>query len=84
MTGLDRTRQRLEAIDDQLLTLLHERWHLVATLWEAKAEARVPRHDPDREAAVLARLREAARTRGLDPEAVQAVFEAVVGVDFGA
>lgn len=76
---LARRRSDLDAIDDRLVDLLAERAAAVRGLWAFKRRRGLQRHDPAREAAVLARLTERARSRGLDPAAVAEVLKAVVG-----
>jgi len=76
---LARRRKDLDAIDDRLVDLLAERAAAVKGIWELKRRHRVEQLDPAREAAVLARLTERAKARGLDPAAVAEVLEAVVG-----
>ncbi|MFN7146473.1 MAG: chorismate mutase [Myxococcota bacterium] len=79
--GADGIRARIDAVDDALVGLLAERAALVAELWAAKAAAGVGVRDPAREADVYARLRARAEAAGLDADAVERVFRAIVGVD---
>ncbi len=53
---LDDKRQRIDAIDDQLLDLLNERSRLAEAIGQEKASRALERHDPSRERAVLSRL----------------------------
>jgi chorismate mutase len=76
---LARTRARLDAVDDALLALLAERAALVAELAAWKADTGRPFRDPAREDEAHARLRAVALARGLDPDAVGAVFRQVIG-----
>ena len=66
---IDRLRAGIDEVDDAIVALLARRAALVGELWEAKLAAGVGVRDPEREAAVFARLRAAAATAGLDPEA---------------
>jgi chorismate mutase len=72
-------RARIDALDDALVALLAERAAVVADLWAAKGAHGEPVRDAAREAAVYARLRTRARAAGLEPDAVEAVFRAIVG-----
>ena len=76
---LDDARAQIDAIDAEILDLLARRAAIVAALWAEKVAANVPLRDPAREAAMLEALRAAARQRGLDPDRIAAVFEAVIG-----
>ena len=53
---LDDLRQRIDAIDDQILDLLEKRAAAVAEIAAAKKDASLPTYDPTRERAVLERL----------------------------
>jgi chorismate mutase len=77
-------RARIDEVDDAIVALLAARATLVGALWHAKAEAGVDVKDPEREEAVFARLRAAAATAGLDPEAVDEVFRGIVGAALSA
>jgi chorismate mutase len=76
---IEALRRRIEAVDDAILGLLAARAELVSELWTHKRAAGVDVHDPEREEIVFARLRVAAATSGLDPEAVDEVFRSIVG-----
>jgi chorismate mutase len=76
---LAETRARLDAVDDAIVGLLAERAALVASLAAWKEGAGLPFRDPEREARALDRLAVVATGRGLDPDAVRAVFGAIVG-----
>lgn len=78
---LTSVRRQIEAVDERLVDLLAERAALVAHAWAEKARLRVPRHDPEREAALIAHLLERAAERGLDPERVRPVLERIIGRD---
>lgn len=49
-------RQRIDAIDDQLLLLLEQRAAEARTVAQLKRERSLPMHDPERESQLLARL----------------------------
>jgi chorismate mutase len=74
-------RRRIDAIDAQLVELLAERAAVVAEIWKEKRRQGVPLADPAREAAMLGEIVELARQHGLDPQAITAVFRALVGID---
>jgi len=71
-------RREIDAIDDALLVLLQRRSQAVARAWQHKAVHGQARHDPAREAAILARLHAQNAGSGLAPQAVAAVFAAVL------
>lgn len=77
-------RAQVDEVDDALVELLAARATVVGALWNAKQEAGVDVKDPEREAAVFARLRAAAAASGLEPSAVYEVFRGIVGVPLSA
>ncbi len=54
--GLDELRARLDALDDQILTLLSERALVIVQVAEFKRQHNMPTHIPHREAAIIERL----------------------------
>ena len=71
---LQEIRAAIDAIDDQLLTLLAARTELALEAGAAKAALGRPVHDPEREAQLLARI--SARGAGaLSPEDLRALWE---------
>lgn len=72
-------RGRIDAADDALIAALAERAAAVEELWMFKQEGGIPVFDLAREEAVFARVRAQASERGLDPDAVEAIFRRVVG-----
>lgn len=55
--GLDELRQSLDAIDTQMVSLLSERAKVVLGVADFKRRHNIPVHIPEREAAIVARLR---------------------------
>lgn len=78
--ALRRLRAEIEAVDAALVDLLARRVRVAGETGRAKRAAGLPVLDPEREAAVVRRGVAQARERGLDPEAVRAVFWRVVGM----
>ena len=75
--NLDDLRSRIDAIDDEILSLLEQRADVVAGVARAKGEAGLPAYDPERERAVLDRL--AGRGAGRFPRAsIVAVYREVM------
>ena len=55
--GLDELRQSLDAIDTQMVSLLSERAKVVLHVADFKRQHNIPVHIPEREAAIVERLR---------------------------
>jgi chorismate mutase/prephenate dehydrogenase len=72
-------RSQLDSIDDSLLELLLRRATLVEEVWTWKQAHGLPRSDAAREAAMKSSLADAARAKGLDPDAVRPIVDAVIG-----
>lgn len=74
---LDELRRGIDAVDQQILKLLHERVRLVMLVGEYKRERGMRVYDPDRERALLDRLCKAAEPP-LDAETIRRIFERLV------
>jgi chorismate mutase len=74
---LDELRRAIDAVDQQILKLLHERVRLVVAVGEYKRERDLPVYDPERERALLERLCNSAEPP-LDAETIRRIFERLV------
>ena len=71
-------RASIDNIDAALVHLLAERFKITKRVGAHKADVGLPPADPDREAVQIARLRELARTSGLDPAFTEKFLRFVV------
>ena len=76
-SDLETLRRDIDAVDQQILRLLHERVRLVVAVGEYKRERGMAVYDPDRERALLDRLCGAAQPP-LDAETIRRIFERLV------
>ena len=76
--GLEALRERLDALDDQILALLAERAKIVVQVANFKRQHSLPIHIPAREASIVARLR-ALNPGPLSDDAVEHIYRAVIG-----
>ena len=74
---LDELRRRIDAVDQSILKLLHERVSLVMAVGDYKRERGIPVYDPERERALFERLSKAAESP-LDAHTVRSIFERIV------
>ena len=74
---LEDLRGSIDAVDQQILKLLHERVRLVMAVGEYKRERGIPVYDPARERALLDRLCKAAEPP-LDADTIRRIFERLV------
>jgi len=74
---LEDLRRSIDAVDQQILKLVHERVRLVMQVGEYKRERGIPVYDPARERALLERLCKGAEPP-LDPDTVRRIFERLV------
>ena len=74
---LDELRRSIDAVDQGILKLLHERVRLVMAVGEYKRERGIPVYDPARERALLERLCKAAEPP-LDADTIRRIFERLV------
>ena len=54
--GLSEWRERLDAVDDQIIALLSERAQMIVHVADFKRRHHLPIHVPEREAAIVERL----------------------------
>jgi len=74
---VDPWRERIDAIDDQILGLLNSRSACAVEIGRIKRKVGLPIYSPERERTILARLME--KNPGpLDPIAVRRVFERII------
>jgi chorismate mutase len=77
MSDIDHLRQRIDALDKQLVELLNERANCALEVGHRKEEIGQPVYQPDREAEVLANVR-AANHGPLDNAAITRLFERII------
>jgi chorismate mutase len=82
--GVAERRQRIAAIDGELVRLMAERVSLAREIGRSKRDAGAATLDPGQEAAVVRRGVEAARAQGLPVEPVREIFWSLVGMCRGA
>ncbi|MRI83379.1 MAG: chloride transporter [Nitratiruptor sp.] len=77
--GLKELRQRIDAIDDQILQLLNERMEIVKEVGKLKNRTGAPIYRPERELEILQRLK--AKNKGpLNESAIEAIFLEIFAV----
>jgi chorismate mutase len=75
--SIEELRDRIDALDRQLVTLLSERASCALDIGRLKEKAGLPIYQPVREAEVLANVREA-NAGPLDNEAMTRLFERII------
>jgi chorismate mutase len=76
--ALEKLRNDIAAVDDQLVALLARRLALARTIGEVKERLGLPVMDPAREAEVVRRAASLARKNDIDPELVRAVLWRII------
>ena len=71
-------RARIDALDDQLIRLLAERFEITKAVGAHKAEVGLPPAGPGREAEQVARLRAIVEEVAMDPAFSEQVFRLIV------
>ena len=79
-TEIDSIRMEIEGIDQKLISLIEQRVRCARRLGQLKSEAGLPTLDPTREAAVVRRASESARTVGLPEEEIREIFWHLIGL----
>ena len=77
MKSIEELRDRIDALDRQLVTLLSERATCALDIGRLKEKAGLPIYQPVREAEVLANVREV-NPGPLDNEAMTRLFERII------
>jgi chorismate mutase/prephenate dehydratase len=75
---LSTLRDRIDAVDRQIIALIAERLRIVEDVAVAKLETASPFRDREREERLLLRLREHATTAGIDPHQVERLYRVVM------
>ncbi len=75
---LSTLRDRIDAVDRQIIALLAERLRIVEEVALAKLEAASPFRDREREERLLLRLREHAARAGLDPHEIERLYRVIM------
>ena len=76
--ALDAVRERITALDSELLTLLAERRTLTNEVAETKIKHHIPVRDQKREEQLLVRLIKEGKDVGLDPHYVTQIFHVII------
>ena len=70
-------RNEIDNVDNELLGLLNQRVQLATMIGRLKRAARLPMSDPDRERALLERVR-LVNAGPLDDQAVEVIFQQII------
>ena len=74
---LDAWREKIDALNEQILKLLNERAQCALAVGQIKLDAGMPLHAPDRETVILNRIREL-NGGPLSHEAAQRIFRQLI------
>ena len=77
MMGLDELRERLDIIDEQMMSLLSERAKVVSKVADFKRHHNIPIYIPERETSIIERLR-ALNPGPLSGDAVERIYRTIV------
>ena len=75
--SLDELRSQLDAIDNQMMTLLSQRARLIIQVAELKKHHDIPVHVPEREDAIMARLR-SLNSGPLDGDTIERIYRTII------
>jgi len=71
---LSKLRDKIDAVDQKIIDLLAERLGLVGEVGEVKTEHGLPIYVPEREAAMLAKRRAEAESKGVPPDLIEDIL----------
>ena len=75
---LSEIRERLDRLDNALITILAERMSLIPKVAEYKKENNVERFQPAREKEIFEAKEKIAKELNLNPELVKKIFETII------
>lgn len=75
---LDRLRARIDTLDDVIFQAIADRLDTADRIGDLKRDLGMPIHQPDREAHLLDALRTRARSNGINPTTVNAVWTLII------
>ena len=75
--GLDMLRERLDIIDEQIISLLSERAKIIMKVADFKRHHNIPVYVPEREASIIERLR-TINPGPLPGDAIERIYRTVV------
>ncbi len=78
MSDLDKYRQEIDAIDEQIIKLLAQRRECVQGIINVKSAANLSAHQPERMGEVLSSRRRLATDNNLDPEIIEAIWRLLI------
>jgi chorismate mutase len=80
MAEISKLRQKVDAIDDQILTALCERVKICQAIGEKKKKLGKPIYDASRESEVYKRIRAKCSELGLDAGQIEALYHEIVNM----
>ena len=80
MSELAALREKVDAIDDQILRDIVQRVKICRAIGELKKQQGKPVHDLSREIAVFKRARERAELLKLDPDEIERLYREIVNM----
>ncbi|MBU0460358.1 MAG: chorismate mutase [Nanoarchaeota archaeon] len=75
---MEKLRQKIDQIDQQLLKLLQQRKELVLQIAELKKDSQLPLKQPEREKIVLEKIAQLSAKLGLDQKFTQDLFKLII------
>ncbi len=80
MDDIKSLREKVDAVDDQILRDLVQRVKICRAIGELKKQQSKPVHDIHRETEVFQRVRERAELMKLDPERIERIYHEIVNM----
>jgi chorismate mutase len=80
MEDLTKLRNKINQVDEKILSALSERAQICRAIGETKRKMNLPVKDPDREGEVLARIKQTAKNLELDPLQITAIYREIVNM----
>jgi chorismate mutase/prephenate dehydratase len=75
--SLDDLRQQIDTLDARIVKLIAERLAVTRAIGQEKMQSGIPVEDKAREKKVLEKVKELARTEGLNPEEIEKIYQRI-------
>lgn len=75
---IESIRKEIDGIDDEIISLLSKRKHLIKKIAEIKKQSGNPILDQGREQQVMKRLKKLSKEKGLDENFIDSIYEIIL------
>ena len=78
MQELEALREKIDEIDSEIISLMQKRISIAQDIASVKKANNLPIHIPEREKAVIDKIRALASEKGLDPDTIEDIYKLLI------